>query len=84
MLELLTPAVHFPAQPPSALQPDARQAKQLQLQQPQQPPLAAVPIAGAVAGVALTTILAPTELLKCRMQLARRSHACAHCCTKKA
>jgi hypothetical protein len=33
------------------------------------PPLGAVPVAGAVAGVALSVILAPTELIKCRMQV---------------
>lgn len=32
------------------------------------PPLAAVPIAGAGAGAALSVILGPTELLKCRLQ----------------
>lgn len=31
---------------------------------------AAVPLAGAVAGVALSVILSPAELLKCRMQAA--------------
>jgi hypothetical protein len=33
------------------------------------PPLRAVPVAGAIAGVALSVILAPTELIKCRMQV---------------
>jgi solute carrier family 25 carnitine/acylcarnitine transporter 20/29 len=33
------------------------------------PPLQAVPVAGAIAGVALSVILAPTELIKCRMQV---------------
>uniref|UniRef100_A0A383W3J7 Mitochondrial carrier protein n=1 Tax=Tetradesmus obliquus TaxID=3088 RepID=A0A383W3J7_TETOB len=35
------------------------------------PPLRAVLVAGAVAGVALSVILAPTELIKCRMQMAQ-------------
>jgi solute carrier family 25 carnitine/acylcarnitine transporter 20/29 len=39
------------------------------------PPLKAVPVAGAVAGIALSVILAPTELIKCRMQV--RSSLCA-------
>ncbi|PNW71127.1 hypothetical protein CHLRE_17g747797v5 [Chlamydomonas reinhardtii] len=36
-------------------------------------PLSHVAVAGAVAGVALSFILGPTELVKCRMQVARSS-----------
>lgn len=41
-------------------------------QQQQQPPsLAAVAAAAAVAGVALSVVLAPTELVKCRLQMSQ-------------
>ncbi|EFJ41041.1 mitochondrial substrate carrier [Volvox carteri f. nagariensis] len=36
-------------------------------------PLPSVAVAGAVAGVALSVVLGPTELIKCRMQLAGSS-----------
>lgn len=35
------------------------------------PPMYAVPVAAAVAGAALSVILSPTELIKCRMQMAQ-------------
>jgi uncharacterized membrane protein YgcG len=42
-------------------------------QQDMQPPLHAVSVAGAVAGVALSVILSPTELVKCRMQVGQHT-----------
>ena len=39
----------------------------------QLPPLSAVPLAGATAGLILPFILSPTELVKCRMQMAQHS-----------
>eukprot|EP00879_Flechtneria_rotunda_P006816 GHRR01007160.1.p1 GENE.GHRR01007160.1~~GHRR01007160.1.p1 ORF type:complete len:411 (+),score=147.40 GHRR01007160.1:87-1319(+) len=57
-----------------------QQQQQVLTKQPQQqqhghssslPPLHAIPVAGAVAGAALSFILAPTELVKCRMQMAQ-------------
>lgn len=41
--------------------------------QDMQPPLHAVPVAGAVAGIALSVILSPTELVKCRMQVGQHT-----------
>ncbi|KAF8062934.1 hypothetical protein HT031_003773 [Scenedesmus sp. PABB004] len=53
-----------PAQPPAQPPPSPPRGRGA-------PPLAAVPVAGAVAGGALALILSPTELVKCRMQMAQ-------------
>lgn len=75
---------HQQVQGVALLQPHLSGATQLhqQLQHQQQlhqqqsdvqPPLRAVPTAGAVAGVALSVILSPTELVKCRMQVGQHT-----------
>eukprot|EP00878_Enallax_costatus_P018902 GHUV01019925.1.p1 GENE.GHUV01019925.1~~GHUV01019925.1.p1 ORF type:complete len:275 (+),score=97.41 GHUV01019925.1:108-932(+) len=58
------------------LAPYQQQLQQGLLQQhsissPAVPPMSAVPVAAAVAGAALSVILSPTELIKCRMQMAQ-------------
>jgi len=53
--------------------PYHHQQQQQQQYQELPPPLRAVPVAGAVAGVALSIILSPTELVKCRMQVGQHT-----------
>jgi hypothetical protein len=66
LLRLLdSPAQHSGAS--GGQQPSQQQQQQSQ-QQHRAPPLSIVPVAGAGAGAALSLVLAPVELLKCRLQ----------------